>query len=397
MRVFAYTAKDKNGMTLSGILEADVLQEAVAILHKKEFIVVSVRERNAQKNRDKQVKLEDLAIFSRELASMVAAGITLVRTLRILSEQTENRTLALVCVQMKNDVSAGASFYDAVKKHPRVFSTFYIHMVRSGEISGTLSEILKRLSMYLEKSANLQRKVKAAMVYPIVVISMAVIITAVLLIKVVPTFESIFKTLGGELPVATKVLLMISYAFRKFFFLTVAVVVAACFWFKKYTQTPQGRYMIDSKVVRLPVFGPLLRKIAIERFCSTLAVLVRSAVPLLNSLEIVGKASGNVVIEKATENTIRAVSHGESLSGELSKSGFFPPMVIGMIGIGENTGQLSEMLTNISELYEEKIDATVNSLASLLEPLVIGFLGIIIGGIVLALFMPIFSIIQFIH
>ena len=397
MPVFSYIAKSRQGFDLSGLLEANILEEAISVLHKKDLIVISVKEKNVKKFREKSVALDDLAIFSRELASMLGAGITLVRALRILGEQTENRNLAIVCTKMKEEILAGSSFYDAIRKYPRIFSALYVNMVRSGEVSGALNEILFMVAAHLEKSANLQRKVRTAMVYPIVVVSMATIITSVLLIKVVPTFEGIFRSLGGELPLPTKILIMISTCVRKSFLIVIGIFFIFSVWFKKYTGTPQGRYWLDKNLLKLPVFGPFLKKVAITRFASTLSILIKSAVPLLNSLDIVGKASGNKIVEESVNNTIRGVRHGESIAGELAKGGIFPPMVTGMIGIGENTGQLPEMLTTISDLYDQHIEATVGSLTAMLEPLVIGFLGIVVGGIVISLFLPIFKISQLIH
>ncbi|HAJ56182.1 MAG TPA: pilus assembly protein PilC [Candidatus Omnitrophica bacterium] len=397
MAVFHYIAKDRQGMALSGNLEADILQQAISVLHNKELVVISVKEENTCEIKERSVSLDELAIFTRELAAMVGAGITIVRALRILCEQTENKMLAAVTLKLREDVLGGANFCDAIGKHPRIFSPLYSIMVKTGEISGNLKEILVTLAVYLEKAGNLQRRIRAAMVYPSIIVIMAALITAVLLIKVVPTFEGIFKTLGGELPLATQMLLMVSTIFRKYLIFAVILIVALLFCLKKYSKTPSGREMLDRRKLWLPVFGPLIRKVAIARFARTFATTVKSAVPLLTALDIVAKTSENKIIEKAVAITISDIRNGESISGGLAKNSVFPPMVTGMIGIGESTGQLSDMLTTIADLYEQQVDSAVDGLTAMIEPLVIGFLGIIIGGIVLALFMPVFTISQLIH
>ncbi len=397
MPVFHYQAKDRQGMNLSGILEASVLDEAVSILRKKELILISIKEKKITYMHDKPVNLDDLAIFTRQLAAMVGAGITIVHALRIISEQTGNKMLATVALKMKDDVIAGASFSDTVAKHPRIFSPLYINMVKTGEVCGLLNEILIRLAIYLEKTSNLQRKIRSALAYPIVVVSVAIIITTVLLIKVVPTFETIFRTLGGQLPTPTRLLIAFSNLLRQFFLVAVGMVVSAVIAAKKYFDTPKGRYWLDRNVLRVPVFGDLIQKVAIAKFSRTFSILVKSAVPLLNALDIVGKTSGNKLIEEATETTMKDVRHGETLAYGLSKNGILPTMVTSMIGIGECTGQLSEMLSTIADLYDQQVDAAVSALASLIEPIVIVFLGTIIGGIVICLFMPVFTIIQLIH
>ncbi|MDD2866928.1 MAG: type II secretion system F family protein, partial [Candidatus Omnitrophica bacterium] len=268
---------------------------------------------------------------------------------------------------------------------------------KAGEASGLLDEILDRLAGYLEKSSALQRKVKSSLVYPVVVICMAVLITIVLLVKVVPTFKGIFASLGGTLPLPTQVLILISDTLRRFFPFVVGAFVILGFAFKKYIDTPRGRYQLDTALLRMPLFGPLLRKVVVAKFSRTLSTLVRSGVPILNALEIVGKTSGNLVVEEAVMNARTSIKEGEPIADPLSKSGVFPPMVVRMISVGEQTGQLEKMLTKIADFYDEQVDAAVSGLTSMIEPVVIGFLGIVIGGIVIALFMPIFKITELIR
>ncbi len=397
MALYSYVAKDNQGIRLTGILEAAGEQDAIATLHKRNLIVISVKEERVRKIVERAVKLDDLVIFSRQLATMVESGITLVQALSILSEQAESKTLSDVTLKIKEDIESGSSLHEALNKHPKIFSNLYVNMVKAGEASGLLDEILDRLAGYLEKSSALQRKVKSSLVYPIVVISMAVLITIVLLVKVVPTFKGIFASLGGTLPLPTQVLILISDTLRHFFPFVVVGFVVFGFVFKKYIDTPRGRYQLDSSLLRMPLFGPLLRKVVVAKFSRTLSTLVRSGVPILNALEIVGKTAGNLVVEEAVMNARTSIKEGEPIADPLSKSGVFPPMVVRMISVGEQTGQLEKMLTKIADFYDEQVDAAVSGLTSMIEPVVIGFLGIVIGGIVIALFMPIFKITELIR
>ncbi len=397
MALFGYTAKDNQGLKLSGMIEAADQHDAVAVLHKKGLIVISVKEERYKRVKERGVKLDDLVVFSRQLATMVESGITLVQALHILSEQAENKILSSVTLKIKEDIESGSSLHEALERHPKIFSTLYMNMVRAGETSGLLDEILDRLANYLEKTSALQRKVKSSLVYPAVVISMAILITAVLLIKVVPTFKGIFASLGGTLPMPTQVLIFISDGLRRFLLFVVIGLFMLGFLFKKYINTSRGRYQFDYRMLRLPIFGPLFKKVVVAKFSRTLATLVKSGVPILNALEIVGKTAGNVVVEEAVNNARNSIKEGEPISEPLSRSSVFPPMVVRMISVGEQTGQLEKMLNKIADFYDEQVDAAVSGLTSMIEPLVIGFLGIIIGGIVIALFMPIFKITELIR
>lgn len=396
MALFSYVAKDNQGLRLSGIIDAADQHDAISILHKKGLIVISVREEKVKKVRAQGVKLDDLVVFSRQLATMVESGITLVQSLRILSEQAENKILSAVTLKIKEDIESGSSLHESMERHPKIFSNLYVNMVKAGETSGMLDEILDRVATYLEKTSALQRKVKSSLVYPAVVISMAFLITTVLLIKVVPTFKGIFASLGGTLPLPTQILIGISDTLRHFFLFVVIALGLIGFLFKKYIDTPKGRYQLDHRMLRLPLFGPLFRKVVVAKFSRTLATLVKSGVPILNALEIVGKTSGNLVVEEAVNNARNSIREGEPIAEPLSRSGAFPPMVVRMISVGEQTGQLEKMLNKIADFYDEQVDAAVSGLTSMIEPLVIGFLGIIVGGIVIALFMPIFKITELI-
>jgi len=397
---FEYLAKDKNGHAISGIVEAASEQEVVRILHKKEFIVISVK-LSKKKNQGKErslgkVRLDDLVVFSRQLATMIDAGIPLVQALGILAEQVENKFLQSVLNQVRKDIEGGMSFCDALARHPNVFSDLFINMTRAGEASGMLDEVLDRLATYLEKTAALTRKVKSSLIYPAVVISMAIIITAFLLIKVVPTFSSIFEVLGGRLPLPTLILIAVSNMLRKMFVFIVLVLVALVIIFKRYIATEKGRIQFDTLLLRLPVLGMLFRKVAVAKFARTFSTLVKSGVSVLNALEIVARTAGNKVVEIAVLGCRSAVRDGEPISQPLIKSEVFPAMVCRMIGVGEQTGQLEKMLTKIADFYEDEVDAAVAGLTSMIEPLVIAFLGVVIGGIVISLFLPIFKITQLI-
>ncbi|MFC1805012.1 type II secretion system F family protein [Candidatus Omnitrophota bacterium] len=398
MKIYKYTTKDKEGRSSTGTLDANTEEEAAAVLHEKGLVVISlkqVKEKKMPRARSK-VKLDDLVIFSRQLATLIDAGIPLVQALTILQEQVENKTLLIVVTQVRKDIEAGMSFCDALAKHPNVFSDLFINMVRAGEASGMLDEVLERLAGYMEKAAGLNRKIRSSLVYPAVVVSMAILITGVLLLKVVPTFKGIFEMLGGQLPLPTRVLIGVSDFLRAYFLFAVIAMVGLAFLFKRYLKTKQGRYNFDAFKLKVAVIGPLFRKVAIARFARTFSTLVKSGVVVLTALDIVSKTSGNTVVEEVVASCRNAVRSGEPISDPLGKSKVFPPMVSRMIGVGEKTGKLENMLTKIAEFYEEQVDAAVSALTSMIEPLVIAFLGVIIGGIVIALFLPIFKITELI-
>lgn len=400
MPIFKYVAKDEEGNTVNDFIEAKDEMVALDMLRVKNLIIISIiqqkEEKTVLKRGSKKIKPEELVIFSRQLATMVNAGIPLVQSLDILSEQMESITFRQIVTTVRSDVEAGSSLSAALEKHPKVFTLLYTNMVKAGETSGMLDEILDRLAGYLEKNGSLQRKVKSAMVYPAVVSLMAIGITLVLLLKVIPTFKEIFSTLGGTLPLPTQILIGLSDTLRKYFLIAVIVLGLIAVGLGKLVQTPQGRAKFDQLKLNLPVFGPLLRKVAVARFSRTLSTLIRSGVPILGALEIVGKTSGNVVIEAAVEKARIGIREGESISAPLAKSKAFPPMVTRMISVGEESGELEKMLTKIADFYEDQVDAAVSGLTSLIEPLIIAFLGIVVGSIVVAMFLPIFKITELI-
>ncbi len=400
MDTYQYTAKDKNGHTVIGSLEAASGAEVAQMLHTKELVVISIDQVKKKgikaRLKDRRIKSDEIVIFSRQLATMIDAGISLVHALGILAEQVENKDLKNVVIVVRQDIEAGMSFCDTLAKHPNVFSELFINMAKAGESSGMLDEVLDRLATYLEKSAALARKIRSSLVYPAVVVSMAILITGVLLLKVVPTFKGIFEMLGGQLPLPTVILITISDLLRKYFLLFLGLLIICGILFKRYISTPKGRYKFDMAKLKAPVLGTLFRKLAVAKFSRTFSTLVKSGVSILSALDIVSKTSGNKVIEEAILGCSKSVRNGEPIAKHLSKSNVFPPMVCRMISVGEQTGKLELMLTKIADFYDEQVDAATSALTSMIEPLVIAFLGVIIGGIVIALFLPIFKITELI-
>lgn len=395
---FKYVAKDQEGKTLTGSLEAGDRAMAVEILRKKDLIIVSVNEGVAAKKLSslsfgkKKVSLDDLVVFSRQLATMVDAGIPLVGALDILGEQMSNKVFNDIIIKMRNDVETGSSLSEALSKHKTVFSALFVNMVKAGESSGMLDEILDRLAEYLEKTNALQKKVKSALVYPAVVTLMAFGITLLLLLKVIPVFKTIFEGFGAKLPTPTLVLINISDFMQKYFLLMAAIIVILSILFSRFLKSEKGRIKIDGILLKLPIFGILFTKVAVSKFTRTFSTLIKSGVPILAALEIVGKTSGNKVVEIAIDNVRNNVREGENIAEPLAKAKIFPPMVIRMVSVGEQSGELEKMLSKIADFYDEQVDAAVSGLTSLIEPLIIAFLGIVIGSIVICMFLPIFKI-----
>lgn len=399
MPVFEYKFRTKEGKVVKGFVEAESKEKVNELLHLQGASpVISIKERKGKRRpKSGKVKAEEIVIFSRQLTTLIESGIPLVQALEILSEQIKNLYFKEIIIEILGRVTEGSSFHDALARHSRIFSEFYISMVKAGEASGKLSEILNRVSFYLEDSLSLKRKIKASLAYPVIVVSIAILITTFLMIKVVPTFKQIFEGMGGTLPLPTQILIGISIFLRKNFLYMFILLGLLVILFKKYYSTSQGRLKIDMFLLTMPVFGDLFTKIAIARFCRTFSTLVSSGVPVLTALDIVGATSGNKVIEEVVLETKKFVQEGESISSPLSRKKIFPPMVVRMIYVGEKTGKLEEMLAKIAHFYEEEVDVAVGALTSMIEPLVIGFLGIVVGGIVISLFLPIIKITQLIH
>lgn len=398
MPKFAYTAKDEDAHLLTGTIDAKERAFVVRELKKKNLTLISVTEEEKKIElravvREK-VKPMELVIFSRQLATLIDAGISLVVGLNILQQQVENPYLKKIFSNLKSDIEGGNSLSSSFAKYPSAFPEIFINMIKAGETSGSLNEILERVADYLERTENLRRKLKSAMTYPILVISIAVIIVSFLMLKVVPTFKNIFSSLGGELPLPTLILIKISDSSLRLFPLIVLSIIIVYILFVRYIHSEQGRLKFDRFKLRLPIFGPVLRSIAISKFVRTLATLVRSGISILEAFEIAGKVSGNKVIELATNQIRLNMQAGENISEPMAETGKFPVFVVKMIAVGEQTGELEKMLTKVSDYYENQINETLTSLTSMLEPLIIVFLGVVIGFVVLAMFMPIFKLTQ---
>jgi len=398
MANFKYVTKDRDGKNVSGVMDAKDRAEVIDALRKKDLIIISLEEAasasksGASFGSKKKVKLDDLVIFSRQLATMVDAGIPLVGALDILGEQMDNKTFGAMIITVRNDVETGSSLSDALARHKATFSALFVNMVKAGESSGMLDEILERLAEYLEKTSALQKKVKSALVYPAVVSGMAFSITFLLLWKVVPVFKTIFEGFGAELPKPTAVLIAVSEFIQKNIVIMVIGLVVAVIVFGKYIRTEKGRTRVDGILLKLPIFGILFRKVAISKFTRTLSTLIKSGVPILGALEIVGKTAGNNVVEKAIDSVRANVREGENIAEPLARSKIFPAMVTRMVSVGEQSGELEKMLSKIADFYDEQVDTAVSALTSLIEPLIIAFLGIVIGTIVICMFLPIFKL-----
>ena len=396
---YRYTAKDKTGKEATGLEEAPDERALINLLRKKELIVISVKpEKKKEKTKVNllrmggKIKLTELVLFSRQLATMIDSGIPLVQGLEILSEQIEDAGFKVIIADVKKQVSTGSTFHEALAKHPKAFTPLFVNMIKAGESSGSLDDIMERLASYLEKTDSLLRKVKSALTYPIVVSVMAIVITLVLMIKVVPVFESIFSDFGGKLPLPTQILINISHFLVRYFFLWAGGFTAGVILLVRFMKTEKGMLMFDGFKLNMPVFGVIFRKVAVSKFSRTLSTLVKSGVPILSALEIVGKTAGNKIIENAVDKVRTSIREGENITTPLTESKVFPPLVTRMIAVGEQTGELEKMLTKIADFYDDQVDATVSGITSLIEPLVIAFLGIVIGSIVICMFLPIFKL-----
>ena len=399
MPQFKYSAKDKDGRTVTGSMEAANNIAIVDALRQKEYIIISLEEAKYKTMSSlfgggERIKLDELVVFSRQLATMVDAGIPLVGALDALQEQMESKGFKTIVKRVRDNVEGGQSLSEALGKQPNVFSPFFINMVKAGESSGNLDEILDRVAIYMEKTIALIRKVKSSLIYPAVVVFMAIAITTFLIVKVVPTFESIFATIGVTLPLPTLILIKISHIVRSYLLFVIIALGLGIFAVSQAIKTEKGRLAFDTFLLNIPVIGKLLRKVAIARFARTLSTLQKSGVSILTALEIVGKTSGNKVIEAAVVHTKMSIKEGESIAQPLTASKVFPPMVTRMISVGEQTGKLEEMLGKVADFYESEVDAAVSGLTSLIEPLIIAFLGIVVGGIVVSMFLPIVKLVQ---
>ncbi|HEV2927287.1 MAG TPA: type II secretion system F family protein [Propionibacteriaceae bacterium] len=398
---YAYKVRDREGKMAAGSMEAESEEAVVSRLRQLGYAPVSIEaEKGAGLKTELKlpgtgrVKLKDLAVFSRQFATMINSGLSLLRALTILGEQTSNRRLGEVIIQVRAEVEQGTSLSAALAKHPKVFNRLYVSMVRAGEIGGFLDEVLVKVADTFEKEVELRGKVRSAMTYPVVVFVMVIGIVSAMLIFIVPTFAGLYDSLGGTLPLPTRMLMGASSILRRFFPMVVLGGVGLVFLFRRWKATEKGRYQWDRFKLKVKVFGPLFHKTALSRFSRTLSTLIRSGVPILQALEIVGETVNNMVISRAVRDVQDSVREGESLATPLSKHAAFPAMVVQMMAVGEETGALDTMLSKVADFYDQEVEAAVASLTSMIEPIMIAVMGAAVGGMVIALYLPLFNIIN---
>jgi len=395
MPIYKWEGKTAKGAIKKGEMEAP--SEAAIRIHLRQQNIVPTKVLTKGKEFKislpfkKKVNQRSIAVFTRQLATMIDAGLPLVQSLEILSQQQESKAFKNIIREIREDVEGGSTFAGALKKHPATFNDLYTNLVVAGEEGGILDNILNRLANYIEKSEALRKKVKSALIYPATIIGVAVIVVMILMIFVIPVFETMFKSAGQTLPLPTLIVLTLSKMIKKYVVILIPALILLFYMAKKYYQTQNGRTVLDRLLLKLPVFGALFKKIAVARFSRTLGTLVSSGVPILDGLTIVSRTSGNRTIEIAILNARTSIREGETIAEPLSRSGIFPPMVIQMISVGESTGALDSMLSKIADFYEEEVDMAVANLTSLLEPFLMIFLGVVIGGVVISMYLPIFN------
>ncbi len=396
MPVYKWIAETRKGKTLKGELEAADEKIAEIQLKRRNLTVkkLKVKPKDLFENvsfMQPKVTKKDLVIFTRQFSTMIDAGLPLVQGITILSEQMENKTFKKILTEVVKDVEGGASLAESLGKHPDVFDDLFVNLVAAGEVGGILDTILQRLAAYIEKLEKLKGQIKSAMTYPIVVVAIAIIVISVILIFVIPVFEAMFADFGSALPIPTQVVVDLSRFVKGNFHYILGAVFVFLFLFKKYKKTESGKKNIDALSLKLPIFGPLLKKVAIARFSRTLGTMISSGVPILNGLEIVAKTSGNAVLEEVIYEVRSSIAEGQTIAEPLSENDIFPSMVVQMISVGETTGALDTMLEKIADFYDDEVDAAVDALTSMLEPILVVFLGGSIGGLVIAMYLPIFK------
>ena len=394
MATFTYTARAFNGDLRTATIDASSRDDVIAQLRKQRLSVVKIDQDATKKIGRGAIKTRDVVIFTRQFSTMINSGLPLVQALTILAEQTDNKALAEVTRKVVFDVESGNTVADALSKHPRAFTNLYVNMVAAGEAGGILDTILLRLATFLEKNDALVRKVKGAMIYPAVIMSVAAIAVVTLLIFVIPVFAGMFASAGQALPLPTRIVIGASGFLKAYWWVIGAVIIGGGYFFKKYYASPGGKLVIDRAMLHFPVLGDVLRKSAVSRFTRTLGTLISSGVSILEGLEITAKTAGNRVIQDAIMQSRSSIAGGDTIAQPLQKSKVFPPMVISMIAVGEQTGGLDEMLSKIADFYDEEVDAAVSNLLSLLEPIMIVFLGVVVGGMVVAMYLPIFDMVN---
>jgi type IV pilus assembly protein PilC len=396
MPVFAYSARNSTGEILSGEIDLPTRDEVVGFLHRQRLRPVTVNTKAKEINIafGTGIKTREVVIFTRQFATMINSGLPLVQSLTILAEQTENKNFAKIITGVLNDIQSGNTLADSMRKHPKVFTELYVNMVAAGEAGGILDTILLRLAVFLEKNDALVRKIKSAMTYPAVMLFVVIACTTILLWKVVPVFAGIFIDAGLELPLPTRAVLAASAFLQSYLWLMILGLIAAVFAIRQYYKTDGGQLLIDRMMLNMPVLGSMLRKSAVSRFTRTLGTLVSSGVSILEGLQITARTAGNRVIHDAVMASRASIAGGATISEPLKTSGVFPPMVVQMINVGEQTGGLDEMLSKIADFYDDEVDAAVGALTSILEPIMIVVMGVVIGGMVVAMYLPMFDMIK---
>jgi len=398
MPSFEWKGRTRAGGTQEGILLADNRDAAISVLRRQQIQVTNIREKGREikliPRLPGKVNRKRVSIFTRQFSVMLDAGLPLVQCLEILGGQEENKTFAAIINDVRSDVESGMSIADSMRKHPKAFDNLYTNMVAAGEAGGILDIILQRLSTYIEKIVKLNSQVKSAMIYPVAVIVIAALVVFIILWKVIPVFAQLFAGLGGEMPLLTRAVIASSNFLGRYFIFIFIVIGAGFFAVNRYHQTYRGRRVLDGLLLKVPVLGMLLRKIAVARFCRTLSTLTASGVPILDGLEITAKTAGNAIIEDAVMSVRKSVEEGKTVSEPLAETKVFPAMVVQMINVGEQTGALDQMLSKIADFYEEEVDTAVAGLMKLIEPLMIAILGVVIGTIVAAMYLPLYSILS---
>ncbi len=396
MAVFVWEAETKRGELKKGELDGADEAAVRGVLRRQglKSIVVKKKPKDLLENLPflkQKVKDKDVVVFARIFSTMINAGLPLIQCLDLLAQQEQNKTFAKIITTVKEDIEGGSTLHDALKKHPKVFDELFINLVAAGESGGILDVILNRLSSYMEKAMKLKSRVKGAMTYPTIVLFVAVAVVALLLVYVIPVFKKLFEGMGGQLPGPTQFLVNLSEFTQSYFLYMIIGAAAVVFLFRRYYRTEKGRLVIDALILKAPVFGPLLKKVAVAKFTRTLSTMLGSGVPILEGLSIVSKTAGNVVVENAIMKTRQSISEGRTIAEPLSETDVFPPMVVQMIAVGEATGALDSMLAKIADFYDDEVDVAVGALTAMLEPFMMIFLGVIVGGMIICMYLPIFK------
>ena len=403
MATFVYKVRDHTGKTLTGNMDAENRGAVISELRKKNYFITSIGQKkgiasfSTEITLFQSVKLEDLTIFYRQFATMINAGLTIVKCLDILAEQVENKLLVKVLKEVKENIESGSTLAEAFSKHPKVFSNLYISMIKAGEIGGVLDEVLSRIADLIEKEYALRQKVKSAMTYPLFVLSAAVLMAIFLLTFILPQFATVFQSFGAKLPALTMGLITLTRLFNRFWYVLLIVIVALVFALSAYTKTPAGKMNFDKFKLKAPIFGVILRKTAIVRFTQTLSTLIKSGVPILEALQVSSESIGNAVVALAVTDAKARIKEGQSISIPLADSGVFPPMVTQMILVGEESGELENMLINIATFYNQEVERAVERLTSVIEPLMMAFISLIIGTMIIAMYLPIFGMMNLVE